>query len=105
MTEAQQEEAKQLLRSLQSDRRIVHDLDACGMVGEASNKLVGYLAAVSRKLPTPLALLIRSSSAAGKTTLMESILAMVPPEEVLRLSNLTCQSLYYLDSDQLRHRL
>jgi hypothetical protein len=104
MTEAQQEEAMQLLRSPNLIERIVHDLDACGMVGEASNKLVGYLAAVSRKLPTPLALLIRSSSAAGKTTLMESILAMVPPEEVLRLSNLTCQSLYYLDSDQLRHK-
>jgi hypothetical protein len=104
MTEAQQEEAMQLLRSPNLIERIVHDLDTCGMVGEASNKLVGYLAAVSRKLPTPLALLIRSSSAAGKTTLMESILAMVPPEEVLRLSNLTCQSLYYLDSDQLRHK-
>ncbi|AMV32623.1 hypothetical protein VN12_18350 [Pirellula sp. SH-Sr6A] len=104
MTEAQQEEAMQLLRSPNLIERIVHDLDACGMVGEASNKLVGYLAAVSRKLPTPLALLIRSSSAAGKTTLMETILAMVPPEEVLRLSNLTCQSLYYLDSDQLRHK-
>jgi hypothetical protein len=104
MTEAQQEEAMQLLRSPNLIERIVHDLDTCGMVGEASNKLVGYLAAVSRKLPTPLALLIRSSSAAGKTTLMETILAMVPPEEVLRLSNLTCQSLYYLDSDQLRHK-
>jgi hypothetical protein len=104
MTAAQQEEAMQLLKSPNLIQRIVHDLDACGMVGESLNKLVGYLAAVSRKLPTPLALLIRSSSAAGKTTLMESILAMVPPEEVLRLSNLTSQSLYYLDSEQLRHR-
>ena len=33
---------------------------ACGVVGEETNKLVGYLAAVSRKLDEPLAVIIQS---------------------------------------------
>ena len=46
----------------------------CGVVGEETNKLVGYLAAVSRKLDEPLAVVIQSSSAAGKSSLMEAVL-------------------------------
>ena len=44
--------------------RIVSDFAACGIVGEATNSLVGYLAAVSRKLESPLAVIIQSTSAA-----------------------------------------
>ena len=33
--------------------RILADFETCGLVGEATNKLVGYLAAVSRKLDRP----------------------------------------------------
>ena len=36
------------------------DLQRCGVVGEETNLLAGYLAAVSRKLDTPLAVLIQS---------------------------------------------
>ncbi len=104
MTPSEEEEALTLLKDSDLIGRIVQDLDRCGMVGESLNKLVAYLAVISRKLTHPLALLIQSSSSAGKTTLMEHVLAMAPPEEVLRLSNLTSQSLYYLDSDQLKHR-
>ncbi|CUI05592.1 DNA primase [Janthinobacterium sp. CG23_2] len=39
--------------------RIVADFDACGLVGERTNKLVGYLAAVSRKLDRPLAIVVQ----------------------------------------------
>ncbi len=64
--------------------RIVADFD---VVGETTNKLLGYLAAVSRKLDQPLAIVIQSSSAAGKTSLMEAILsfgAARRPGEVFR---------------------
>ena len=52
----------------------MRDVDAIGVVGEATNALVGYLAAVSRKLDKPLAILIQSTSAAGKSTLMDALL-------------------------------
>jgi hypothetical protein len=101
------EETSQAMSLLQAPNlvdRIVEDLEQCGLVGESFNKLAAYLAVISRKLPSPLAILIQSSSSAGKTTLMDAILAMVPPEDVLKVSNLTGQALYYLDQDALRHK-
>ena len=105
LSPAQEEQALQWLRSPNLCDRIVSDLDQCGMVGESFNKLAAYLAIVSRKLAQPLAILIQSSSSAGKTTLMDSVLAMAPPEDQLRLSNLTGQSLYYLDSNAIGHKI
>jgi DNA primase catalytic core len=65
MAEPEREAALALLRSPQLIERILADLEACGLVGERTNKLVGYLAATSRKLDQPLAVLVQSSSAAG----------------------------------------
>lgn len=98
-------QAMQLLRDPDLMQRIVADMTACGMVGEDTNKLAGYLAATSRKLKTPLAIVIQSSSSAGKTSLMDAILEMMPAEEVNRLSGLTGRSLYYLNSDDIRHKI
>ncbi|CCP05015.1 hypothetical protein BN439_3993 [Erwinia amylovora Ea644] len=66
------------------------------MVGEAGNLLTGYLAATSRKLDKPLAVLIQSSSAAGKSSLMDAVLGLMPEEERIQYSAMTGQSLYYL---------
>ena len=40
----------ELLRDPRLIERIVEDFARCGMVGEETNKLVGYLGAVSRHL-------------------------------------------------------
>lgn len=85
--------------------RIVDDLTAQGIIGERTTKLVSYLSMLSRKLENPLALLIQSSSAAGKSSLMEAVLAMVPGEDQLRLSSLSGQSLYYWGAQALRHKI
>ncbi len=69
MTEAERESALELLRDPQLLDRILADFDICGLIGERTNKLIGYLAAVSRKLDRPLALVVQSSSAAGKSSL------------------------------------
>ena len=60
--------------------RILADFARCGVVGEETNKLVGYIAAVSRHLEAPLAVMVQSSSAAGKSSLMDAMLAFVPEE-------------------------
>ena len=101
----EREQALNLLRDPNLLDRIVADMDACGIVGEATNKLAGYLAATSRKLKTPLAIVIQSSSSAGKTSLMDAILNMMPSEETIRFSGMTGQSLFYLDSDEIRHSI
>jgi DNA primase catalytic core len=105
MTEAERNEAMGLLQDPQLLERIVSDFDRCGVVGEETNKLTGYLAAVSRKLERPLAVIIQSSSAAGKSALMEAILAFVPPEERVKYSAMTGQSLFYMGETDLKHRI
>ena len=105
MTEAERNEALALLGDPKLVDRIVADLGTCGLVGEESNKLLGYLAAVSRKLEEPLAIVVQSSSAAGKSSLMDAVLDMVPPEERVSFSAMTGQSLYYMGERDLRHKV
>jgi hypothetical protein len=80
-------------------------MERCGIVGEATNLLAGYLAAVSRKLDAPLAVLIQSSSAAGKSSLMEAVLNLMPDEERIQYSAMTGQSLFYLGETDLQHKI
>jgi DNA primase catalytic core len=106
LTAQEREAALALLRSPDLLGRILADFAACGVVGEETNKLVGYLAAVSRKLDNPLAVIVQSTSAAGKSALMEAVLAFVPPEERVKYSALTGQALYYLGGDtNLKHKI
>ncbi len=102
----EREAALALLRDPKLLDRILADFAACGVVGEETNKLVGYLAAVSRKLDNPLAVIVQSTSAAGKSALMEAVLAFVPPEERVKYSALTGQALYYLGGEEnLKHKI
>ncbi|MBD5778287.1 toprim domain-containing protein [Pelagicoccus sp. NFK12] len=99
------EAALDLLRDPRLLERILTDFAACGVVGERTNKLCGYLAAVSRKLDRPLAIIVQSTSAAGKTSLMEAVLEMMPEEERIKYSAMTGQSLYYLGESDLKHKI
>ena len=74
----ERDEALAFLRSSDLLAEILADFERCGVVGEEVNKLLAYFAAVSRKLERPLAVMIQSSSAAGKSALMEAALAFVP---------------------------
>lgn len=105
MSEAEREAALALLRDPQLLDRILVDFERAGVVGEETNKLVGYLAAVSRKLPEPLAIIIQSASAAGKTSLMDAVLAFVPTEERVQYSAMTGQALFYMAETDLKHKV
>jgi DNA primase len=94
-----------LLTSPDLLQHILRDFERCGVVGEQTNKLVGYLAAVSRKLERPLAVLVQSSSAAGKSSLMEAVLAFMPTEEQVNYSAMTGQALFYLGEHNVKHKI
>jgi hypothetical protein len=85
--------------------RILDDLAQAGVVGEETNKLAGYLACVSRHLDKPLAVLIQSSSAAGKSALMDALLALMPEDARVQYSAMTGQSLFYLGETDLQHKI
>jgi DNA primase len=105
LTEAEREAALEFLRAPNLLERVLTDFEKCGVVGEETNKLVGYLAAVSRKLEEPLAVLIQSSSAAGKSSLMDAVLAFVPEEDKVKYSAMTGQSLFYMGDADLKHKV
>jgi hypothetical protein len=96
LSEPERERALSLLKDPGLVERIVADFERVGMVGEQSNCLIGYLAAVSRKLDRPLAVIVQSTSAAGKSALQEAVLSMVPEEERVSFSAMTGQSLFYM---------
>lgn len=97
--------ADEFLKAPDLIERIGRDFETCGVVGEDANRLVGYLACTSRLLRRPLAVIIQSTSAAGKSTLMEAVLAMFPEEERIKYSAMTGQSLYYLGESNLKHKI
>ncbi len=106
LSEEETAEALAFLRDPKLLTRILEDFETGGLVGEDTNKLTAYLAVVSRKLDKPLAVIVQSSSAAGKSALMEAVLGFVPEEEREKYSALTGQSLFYFgEGKSLRHKI
>ena len=105
ITDEDRAQAMELLRDPRLLDRIVEDFALCGVVGEETNKLVGYLGVVSRHLESPLAIIVQSSSAAGKSSLMEAVLAFLPDEQRVQYSAMTGQSLFYMGEADLKHKV
>ncbi|TWB87046.1 DNA primase catalytic core [Synechococcus sp. Ace-Pa] len=105
LDDAEKAAAMELLQAPNLVERILKDFATCGVVGEETNKLVGYLAATSRKLGKPLAIVIQSSSAAGKSSLMDAVLSFIPPEEQVGYSAMTGQSLFYMGETNLKNKI
>jgi DNA-binding transcriptional ArsR family regulator len=105
MTAEEQAAAMELLRDPRLIERVLADFDLCGVVGEETNKKVSYLAAVSRLLSKPLAVVVQSSSAAGKSSLMEAVLSFMPEEQREEYSAMTGQALYYMGQKNLKHKI
>jgi DNA primase catalytic core len=97
--------AMELLRDPRLIERVLSDFERCGMVGEETNKKISYLAAVSRLMQSPLAIVVQSASAAGKTSLMDAVLAFLPEEQRVQYSAMTGQALFYLGEMELKHKV
>ena len=105
MTSEEREEALAWLKAPDLVTRLREAFHLAGIIGEEANTLVAYLAGVSRKLDRPLAIIIQSASAAGKSTLMDAVLSFFPEEERVKYSAMTGQSLYYLGETNLKHKI
>jgi hypothetical protein len=105
MTQPEEEEALEFLKDPLLFDRVLSDFEAIGMTGEDGNKLMGYIAATSRKLDEPLSVLIQSRSAAGKSTLQDAVIMLIPPEDCIKYTRLTGQALFYKEENSLMHKL
>lgn len=105
MSDAEREEAVAFLQRSDLLDQVGRDVDALGFVGEDVNKRLLYLVAVSRKLEDPLSAIVLSQSGAGKSGITEVIERLTPPEDVVLLTRLTPQSLYYTEPGFLDRKL
>jgi DNA primase catalytic core len=105
ITEAERAEALAFLKRPDLLDQVARDIDTLGYVGEETNKRLLYLVAVSRKLEDPLSAIVLSQSGAGKSGLTETIERLCPPEDVVLLTRLTPQSLYYTEPGFLDRKL
>jgi hypothetical protein len=106
LSEKETEEAAAFWRSPDLFARIADDYTKCGLVGETVNKIATYIAATSRLLDRPLAIIIQSSSAAGKSTLMDKTLAFMPEEMREKYTAVSGKSLFYMDEGTiLSHKI
>ncbi len=104
MKEDERAEAIAFLQSPDIIERTLNDLTELGYVGEDTNKLLVYCVATSRKQDRPLSVVIKSPSAFGKSELLKTVAALLPPEDVLEFTRLTPQALAYLPQDALKNK-
>jgi DNA primase len=97
-------EALRLGRSAGLVDELQRDFGKLGIIGEETNLLLLYLAMTSRKMDDPLAVQILSSSGAGKSHLQDAVLSLCPEEDLIKLTSLTGQALFYKGEDSLRHK-
>ena len=105
MTDTQRQAAMDLLKDPRLLDRVLDDLRTLGVVGERDNLQLAYLVTISRILPRPLAVAVLSASAAGKSSLLDVVLSLVPAEDRVADSAMTGQSLYYMGGTDLRHKV
>jgi DNA primase catalytic core len=104
MTEEEKKEALDYLKAPNLLERIQKDFADCGMVGNEKNSLMAYFGSLCRLTDKPFGVLIVSRSGAGKSYLQDMVSSFVPEENLMQLTRLTGQSLFYLSKQGLKHK-
>jgi hypothetical protein len=98
-------DAEFMLRDPCLVERIVSGVEAQGVAGERELAVTLYLVGTSRKLPRPLAALVKGPTSSGKSYIMDKVAQLMPPESVIFATQMTPQALFHMKPDSLRHKL
>jgi hypothetical protein len=104
LTDYQKDIGTRFLTSSDLIEQIANDITRLGYVREDKNKILMYLLMTSRLLDNPLHAVIISRSGAGKSGIVDVVEKLCPPEELVSVSDLSPQSLFYYGEDDLKHR-
>jgi len=105
LTGPEKTKATKWLKSPKLMERTQELLGQAGIVGEETNRLLLWLVMSSRKTARPLHAVSLAASGIGKTHLQQTLASLLPPEDVLEVTSLSGNALYYFKGDELRHKL
>jgi hypothetical protein len=99
------EAAMAMLRDPELINRILDDIATIGVSGEEHLAMIVYMVGTSRKLADPLSLIVKGPTASGKSYVPSKTGTLMPPESVVRATQLTPQALYHMPPGSLRNKL
>ncbi|WP_052598404.1 CHC2 zinc finger domain-containing protein [Aureispira sp. CCB-QB1] len=105
LSKEQKQKALAFLEDEKLMERTWEDLGKIGIVGERISAMIMYLCFSSRKLEKPLHVISLGSSGSLKTHLQESIAELIPEHEVINITSLSDNALYYYPKGSLEHSL
>jgi DNA primase len=110
MTKEEERDALSFLKRPDLIDQISKDIGSMGYIGEDEAKLLTYLSATSRITggecnADPISLCVRAHAASGKSVMFEVVSGLMPPESVKSYSRITSQSLYYMNRNELKHKI
>lgn len=87
--------ALELLRDPTFLARVGKEIGRMGIVGEERNRLILYLAALTKESKKSVSVLVKGPTSSGKNNLVRAVVALLPPEWVVVRSSLTTKALAY----------
>jgi len=97
------DEALKLAKSPDLLFQVQTKLKELGLVGEALNGLLIYLALISRLVNKPISIILKAGSSAGKSFLVKTVSMLFPVEAYIELTGLSPKALVYLN-EPFKHR-
>ena len=100
-----QKEATSFWKKKRLMKRIDQQLQEAGIIGEQNNRRLGFCIVSSYGMSTPLHGLIQGTSGSGKTWLLTTLCALVPPENYIPITRATDNSFYNYGPYDLKNKL
>jgi predicted transcriptional regulator len=105
LTEKERQSATDFLKKKDLLNQTNKLIGKSGVIGEVGNRLLMYLIFTSRKTNNPLHCISLGSSGTGKTHLQSAIASLMPEEDVIEITYLSANALYYFARTELSHKI
>lgn len=104
-TAAEVEISEKFLRSNNLIQIVQADMVKIGIIGEECNRVMVYLACISRLFATPISITLKGSSSSGKSHLVSAVLRLMPRSAVFEFSYISAKALAYMDNVDFRNTI
>src|SRR5258708_530908 len=84
--------ARELLRDQAFLYRAMTKIGALGVVGEERNRLILFLAGLTKDLDVQVSVLVKGQSSSGKSNLVRRTLQIFPPESIICRASLSAKA-------------